>query len=134
MRAASTIALLSSLAISAQAGSNSPAHQRQAIARRAEASSASATPTKHVRGSASSTTAAVSSTVTAKAQKVNAAADSSTALPLTEYTYSALSGTYDLAETRKLHVLMSILPSTFSRSLPVSKHLSLLDHLYASTT
>ncbi|GAA5991414.1 hypothetical protein JCM5350_006917 [Sporobolomyces pararoseus] len=94
MRTASTLALLSSLAISAQAGSNSPAHQRQAIARRGEAaSSASATPTKHVRAAASSTTAAISSTVTAKAQKVNAAADTAggSALPLTEYTYSALS-------------------------------------------
>ncbi|GAA5876821.1 hypothetical protein JCM16303_006296 [Sporobolomyces ruberrimus] len=92
MRSATTLALLSSLAISAQAGSNSPAHQRQAINRRAEASAA--TPTAaghHARGSASSTSAAVSSTVTAKA-KVNAAAtQAGTALPLTEYTYSALS-------------------------------------------
>ncbi|GAA6011203.1 hypothetical protein JCM11491_006755 [Sporobolomyces phaffii] len=92
MRTASTLALLSSLAISAQAGSNSPAHQRQAIARRAEASAATPTVSKHVRASASSTTAAVSSTVTAKA-KVNAAAATAagSALPLTEYTYSALS-------------------------------------------
>ncbi|GAA5897393.1 uncharacterized protein JCM6883_006686 [Sporobolomyces salmoneus] len=91
MRAASTLALLSSLALSAQA-SNSPAHQRQAIARRAEAaSSPSATPAaKHA---ATTTSQAASSTVTPKAQKINAAAETSagTALPLTEYTYSALS-------------------------------------------
>ncbi|GAA5854369.1 hypothetical protein JCM3766R1_002300 [Sporobolomyces carnicolor] len=95
----SSLALLSSLALSAHATSSNArggAHQRQAIARRAEqtASSSSSISARHARGGGATTTKTTESaaTVTAKAQqKVNAAADATTALPLTEYTYSALS-------------------------------------------
>ncbi|GAA5940675.1 uncharacterized protein JCM15063_006321 [Sporobolomyces koalae] len=90
MRAVSTFALLSSVALSAHAGSHAPQHQRQAIARRADSTHATATPARHAHATSSATASAATSVVT-PAPKQNAATAATTALPLTEYTYSALS-------------------------------------------
>lgn len=84
MRAVSTFAIVSSLALSVSA-SHPVARSGLQHQKRAEPSSASA---HHA-----SVTAAPQATVTAKA-KVNAAAtQAGSALPLTEYTYAGLSGT-----------------------------------------